>query len=110
MSTNRERMEFAAALARNRPSDNAVAVVSLCRDLMRYGATLRRLAKKQCNDATWGPADEARERRLLLVVARNVTPWRLIHQGDPRGYTLRIVLPNGERNTMHDEGWGVPGS
>ena len=48
------------------------------------------------------------ERRITAICAElGLSPN---FQGDPRGYTVKVALPNGAYNTMggREDGWGVP--
>jgi hypothetical protein len=98
--------------------------------LLRYGATLGRIAEFECNapDARYGQDEynarmqrlwereqERLERKEARIVARvhavcASIGCKAILQGDPRGNTLKIVVPDGYTNDWGREGIGVPTS
>lgn len=89
--------------------------------LMRYGATLGRLAEEQCNgyqdyQGNWDEkatkASERKEERIRAKVIElckqfGCTP---VFQGDPRGNVLKIQVPDGYTNDWGREGICVPTS
>lgn len=89
--------------------------------LLRYGATLGRLAEEQCNGyQDWhGNWDERAEKRAEAKEARIVARVEALcaeigckpnFQGDPRGNTLKIIVPDGYTNDWGREGICVPTS
>jgi hypothetical protein len=90
--------------------------------LLRYGATLGRIAENQCNgyDSTgrgdWderaAKRDEAKEARILARAEKLCTSigCKMVTQGDPRGNTLKIQVPDGYTNDWGREGICVPTS
>ena len=49
----------------------------------------------------------------IAQIAREINPKiKIIFDDDPRGYSVRLLLPSGKYNTFggRDEGWGVLGS
>jgi len=87
--------------------------------LMRYSATLHRLAEELCNGyQDWqGNWDEKRtqaaerkqeriEKRAAEVAA--AIGGQVITGGDPRGCVLKIVFPDGYTNDWGKEGICVP--
>lgn len=89
--------------------------------LLRYGATLGRLAEDQCNGfQDWqGNWDEKAEKRAEAKEARILARaeklcaaigCKVVTQGDPRGNTLKIVVPDGYTNDWGREGICVPTS
>lgn len=129
MATTKEREEFVATLARALPAVPAHLVARNARLLMRHAKTHGNLAEAECN----GPGDwvnsipypragqiydehakrcERRtaqvERRISALCADlGIVPD---FGGDPRGYTVKVKLPNGAHNTWGgaEDGWGVP--
>ncbi len=127
-ATQKEREEFVSLIAHhagefvqyiapnNRPLPYC-SVFQFAQRLMRYGATLGRIAENQCNgydrtgrgdyDEKWAAADERKEERIqkkvtVLCAAFGCTP---VFQGDPRGATLKIRTPNcrcGHSGIIHD--------
>jgi hypothetical protein len=89
--------------------------------LLRYGATLGRLAEEQCNgyqtyDGRWdekaterSERKEARIREQAEKVAASIG-CKVITQGDPRGNVLKVVVPDGYTNDWGREGICVPTS
>jgi hypothetical protein len=82
--------------------------------ILRAATTLERIATAQCNrDLTRREErqDAAAERRVERICEKypGVTPD---FSGDPRGYTLKLHLPNGQYNTWGGApvGYGVPSS
>lgn len=89
--------------------------------LMRYGATLGRLAEQECNgyqdwQGNWDQkaADRAekKERRIKQKVMELCCEWgcAAVFQGDPRGNVLKIRVPDGYTNDWGREGICVPTS
>jgi hypothetical protein len=105
------------------------------RTMLRYAATLRRLAEAQCNGdypcdngqretkacsacsmgyapetlARDGACRECRTARRAQKLAESCG-FRVNTSGDPRGYVLRVMFPNYAYNTWSgaDQGYGVP--
>ena len=89
--------------------------------IMRYGATLGRIAENQCNGyqdwkGNWNQraadADEKKEARIQDKVTKLCTEFGCTpaFQGDPRGNTLKIQVPDGYTNDWGREGICVPTS
>lgn len=89
--------------------------------LMRYGATLGRIAENQCNgyqdwkgnwDERASLRDEKKEERIQAKVTELCAEFgcKPVFQGDPRGNTLKIVVPDGYTNDWGREGVCVPTS
>jgi len=95
--------------------------IRVAQRLLRFGATLGRIAERQCNGhQTWNgewdekaaAKDDAKEERITAQVTKlcesiGVKP---IFGGDPRGNTLKIAVPDGYTNDWGREGIGVPTS
>lgn len=91
------------------------------RKLLRYGATLGRLAEEQCNgyqtwdrreDAKRARASELKEERIRAKVEELCGQFgcKAVFQGDPRGNVLKIQVPDGFTNDWGREGICVPTS
>ena len=89
--------------------------------MLRYGATLGRIAENQCNgyqtyDYKWdekaAKRDEAKEARIVAKVEKLCAAFgcKPVFQGDPRGNTLKIMVPGGYTNDWGREGICVPTS
>ena len=89
--------------------------------LMRYGATLGRIAENQCNgyqswDYKWDEAaslrDEKKEGRIKAKVTKLCEQFgcKPVFSGDPRGHVLKIQVPDGYTNDWGREGICVPTS
>ena len=89
--------------------------------LLRYGATLGRLAEAQCNgfqdwrgnwDEKAEKRAEAKEARILARAEKLCAAFgcKVVTQGDPRGNTLKIQVPDGYTNDWGREGICVPTS
>ena len=126
----RERLEFVAQLQRALPDRPAHLVVDAARLLMRHAATHGRLAVESCNGhpAQSSPTLDAKtinrlqdawdkriekseaqaEKRITAICAD--LGLRPDFGGDPRGYTVKVHLPNHAYNTWggRESGWGIP--
>lgn len=96
--------------------------------LVKIARGVNRRACQRCNgnpsvrgdaevhwNATLDRADARDETRALGIMCRYPVMGRrtspvvgVILGGDPRGYTLKLVLASGRTNDMGREGWGVP--
>jgi hypothetical protein len=99
----------------------AISVFQFAEKLMRYGATLGRIAENQCNgyqtyDFKWderaAARDAAKEERIQKKVTELCALFGCvpIFQGDPRGNTLKIACGDGFTNDWGKEGISVPTS
>lgn len=95
--------------------------------LIKIGAGVARWAVRECNGHgrqvwhqpsgrwlwTWGEddalkhrlADQRAEKKANEIAARYGATVKI--GGDPRGYTLRLILITGRTNTMGNDGWGI---
>jgi hypothetical protein len=122
--SRKERHEFIAILYEHSPhkwskDDPPMFIQKQAEYLMRYSATLHRLAEELCNgyqtfNGTW---DEKRTLRSEKKQARieerasevaQAIGGKIITQGDPRGCVLKIVFPDGYTNDFGREGICVP--
>ena len=122
--SRKERHEFIAMLYEHSPhkwqeSDPPRYIQRQAELLMRYSATLHRLAEELCNGYQdyKGNWDEKRtqlaERRQERIEARAAEVavaigGQVITGGDPRGCVLKIVFPDGYTNDWGKEGICVP--
>ena len=129
MSTQRERQELHALIARDFPAKPLWEVTAFCNSLLRHAKTHGALAVEECN----GPGDYIHqipypragelinEWQNRLEVRQERTSKRITELcaafgvkvklgGDPRGCTVHIHLPSGHYNTMggRESGFGVP--
>ena len=95
--------------------------IPFAKRLLRYGATLGRIAENQCNgyqewNGNWdqkaADREEQKEERIRMKVTVlcgtfGCTP---VFQGDPRGNVLKIQVPDGYTNDWGKEGICVPTS
>jgi hypothetical protein len=137
-ATAKERAQFMAALLKAFPEKDFGEVEQFARLMLRHAATHGRLAEETCNGhpiqgqytSATGDALKAHnarvtklqnqwdariEKKELQVEARmkvlcDAFGVELILGGDPRGYTVKIKLPNGASNTWGgaEDGFGVP--
>mgnify|MGYP003387096575 CR=1 FL=1 len=126
MATERERQEFIAVMVREFPAKPFMQVVADARTILRHARTHGNLACEFCNGPQYanyrnvsGPeydAWQAQIERRSEVCKRRITevlrPYGVAARfgGDPRGYTVKIMLPSTASNTWggKEEGWGVP--
>lgn len=125
MSYQKEREEFIARMVAAF-GESQLANIRL---LLRHAKTHGNLAEAECN----GPGDwvhripypqageiiEAFEKRIekrqeqiekrIKAICEKIG-CRVETGGDPRGYTIKVFLPNGAYNTWGgaESGWGVP--
>lgn len=127
-ATRKAREEFVSLVAQHSGETwkegqpvQSISVFQFADKLMRYGATLGRIAENQCNgyqtwDYKWdekaAKRDELKAERIEKKVTElcalfDCTP---IFQGDPRGNVLKIQVPTGYTNDWGREGICVPTS
>jgi hypothetical protein len=122
----RERDQFTAALAQAYPSMTIERLREARDKLLTLARQHGRLAVEECNGpdgvhlmnsaqiAEWQVNLDLRqtrcEERIKALIADRLPGTKLILGGDPRGYTVKLILPTGAYNTMggKDDGWGVP--
>lgn len=117
----RERVEFAGKMSREFPDFTLAEVTEFAEELMRLARRHGKLAERECNGhQTWdGNWDEAAAKRDELAGERlEARITKLCERmgcgvkfgGDPRGYTVLLILPSGRGNTWggDEHGWGVP--
>lgn len=112
-ATKKDREEFVAMIVDALPSIEPLEAAAAARALMKLGATSSRLAVDACNRELTAAEKAKDERNDALIAA-----WgkryglKLVTGGDPRGFTVKVILPSGRYNTMggKEDGWGVPTS
>lgn len=116
MSYQKDREEFIAVLVSElTPKYPTHEVMALARSLMRKASTSQRIAEMLCSvemserrQARIEKQDESNDAAIERLCKQYGLECRL--QGDPRGYTVKVILPSGRYNTWGGEpyGWGVP--
>lgn len=122
----KERHEFIAMMYEHSPrewreSDPPMYIQKQSELLMRYGATLKRLAEEQCNgyqdargnwDSKQTELSEKKQTRIETKAQETAEAigGKAIFQGDPRGCVLKIIFPDGYTNDWGKEGICVPTS
>lgn len=121
-ATRKEREEFVALIMEHVESLGGWdGKFSLAQRLMRYGATFAGIQERQCNGhqdrhGNWDEAaakrDEIKEKRLVSRIAKLCKDFDCVpvFQGDPRGATIKIKVPDGFTNDWGQVGICVPGS
>lgn len=129
MTSTKSKLEFTHAMARH-----TRATVRQCEALMRYAATLQRLAEDDCNldDGEAGQLRRSEKRRRIqrkvtgvckgassyhldtcyggldCACPINATDLQPIFSSYPRGAVLKIRVPDGYTNDWGKEGIVVP--
>jgi hypothetical protein len=105
MVTTKEKLEFVFAMAKH--ANNTT--LHECQRLMRYAATLQRLAETACNRELT-VAEIRKEERIQMDVIAILAPHdcEVKFGGDPRGCVVKIVVPDGYTNDWGAEGICVP--
>ena len=129
-ASKKEREEFVAVLVRECPQVDAVQVAQVAGRIMRHAATYCRLAEESCNghpaqgsptmpaaqlgklQEKWDARIEREEARIEKLLTAAASELGLVADfgGDPRGYTVKLMLPSGRSNSFGGEGYGVPTS
>ena len=113
MPNRKEREEFIVNFARAFPDIKPETLTSAATALLRLAKRHGQIAVAQCN----GDLEQhVIEREYLKVaeglqkIARDVPGLKIETGGDPRGYTVKLHLPNGAYNTWggKESGYGVP--
>ena len=98
--------------------------------LLRHGRSYARIQEVVCNGVEWiqslsNDANDKRQRnheawcekreqqlekRIRAIVAELGQGFGVVFSGDPRGNTVKIVLPSGRTNDVGREGYCVPTS
>lgn len=72
-------------------------------DLYLLGVQCNRNAEKLCNIPNYVDQRQALREKLEKIKARHGVQFEASVSGDPRGYSLRVIMPLGDFNT-----WGGP--
>ena len=126
---SKERDEFIAALTRALPNVDTFKIIDAAKRMMRHARTYSRVQEMVCNghpaqssnlpietinklQAKHDAYCEAQEKRMERLITKAATDIGLTvdFQGDPRGYTVKVQLPDGRSNSFGGDGWGVPNS
>lgn len=116
-ATQKQRQEFIRKLAEhigNRESLNFFDdITPLAEKLMRYGATYCRIQEAYCNDPMSDEQQARMERKeqslekLISDVCQTLGA-KAVFQGDPRGATVKISVPDGFTDDWGRTGICVP--
>ena len=109
---NKEQMEFVAMVAQEYSTLNPYQVGCLAKRLMGFARKAERNAVNLCNVADYKDQRDGIKKGLdnLLDEYQMKSCAGFKVGGDPRGYTLKMILPSGKYNTFggKEDGWGVP--
>ena len=122
--SRKERHEFIAKLYEHSPhnwqeNDPPMFIQRQAELLMRYSATLHRLAEELCNGyqdykGNWDEkrtlAAEKKQERIEKRAQQvaSAIGGKVITGGDPRGCVLKVIFPDGFTNDWGREGICVP--
>lgn len=81
--------------------------VTQCEKLIELSSEHCQLQVDACNGEVAEGHDSACERKITKL-AKQVGCTGVVFSGDPRGCTVKLVLPNGDTNDFGKEGWCVP--
>jgi hypothetical protein len=106
MVTTKDKLEFVFAMAKH-----SHATMWDLQRLMRYGSTHHRLMEEYCNDGQ-SPLRERKLIRTEKAIQKIVDSFgaSVKLSGDPRGATVKIIVPDGYTNDWGKEGICVPTS
>jgi hypothetical protein len=129
---SKDRDEFIAVLVREFPDKPMAEVIRVAKLLMRHARTYGRIQEMECNghpaqSNPYMPIEtlnklqarheaycekEGKRMEGLLTRAGAALGCEVKFTGDPRGYTVRLMLPSKRYNTWGgaEDGWGVPNS
>jgi len=118
-----EMAEFESVLCNAVPSgtpyEQCGGMIPAARELMRLARRHGKLQERLCNEPDDNGklvrADEACMDRIQRLIFADDSPLhhavdKVVFGGDPRGYTVKVILRNGKYNTWGgaEDGWGVP--
>lgn len=102
-----------ATLAREFPKASLPAILQAAALLMRHSRTHSRLAVDYCNGLIqtddWHAIITPIRTRIQKAYA-SIGGKAIEFGGDPRGFTVKLVLPSNRANNMGGTAWGVPNS
>jgi hypothetical protein len=105
-ASTKDKMEFAYLMAKH-----SKATQSDIQRLMRYGSTYSRFATDACNrQLTTREEQRWHSIRGKINILCNTFDASVKFQNDPRGCTVKIVVPDGYTNDWGREGICVPTS
>ena len=96
------------------PTVKSGVVIGAAQGLVQIGKQLHRQAEKECNEGVdetksekvWQDAEETARAFLTGNLGINGTV-KVITQGDPRGFVLRLRCRDGETNSWDGETFGI---
>ena len=120
-ASRKEREEFVSLIMQHVEIGGWDGKFSLSQRLMRYGATYAGIQERQCNghqdrqgywDEKAATKDERKEERIRDKVIKLCKEFDCVpeFQGDPRGATIKIMVPDGFTNDWAQVGICVPNS
>lgn len=105
-ATRDERLEFAFVMG-----ELGKLRFSEVERLLKLAKAHGKLQEKACNSEL-SDREKAREAKIEQEIANLLHPSGIKAKfgGDPRGYTVKLILPNKRYNTWggEEDGWGVP--
>jgi len=101
----KDRAENEKVLARNFPSANAKRLQA---DLWVLGQQCHKNAEHLCNTEGYVDRRDYLRQRLAEISAKHGVDIDADVTGDPRGYCLKVHMPDGSHNTWggKEAGWG----
>lgn len=104
----RDDLQLAAALMRAFPNKGTEAIANFVEAVMPRAKRSSKLAETACNrqlSAKEQAEDEANDAEIRRLCKDFGVTVRL--NGDPRGFVVKFVLPDGRSNDMGGEEWGI---
>lgn len=98
------RAEAIEVLARNYPGVDAQALQDA---LFRLSVQALENALKMCSDCTWEDRRPLLRERLAVIGLKHGITLDVFFNGDPRGFPIRVRLPDGSSNSFTSDGWGI---
>lgn len=91
------------------PEKSLFEIIRLVDDLRRLGKAADKNAENLCNITDYADKRHNIQSRVSQALALHGVSVEFKVGGDPRGYCLKIMLPDGNYNTWggKDEGWGL---
>lgn len=102
----RARAEAIAVVSSNFPGVKDAA--KLQDDLYKLGIQCRRNAEKLCNEENYEDQRELLRAKLQKIKNKHGVEFEATVTGDPRGYCLKVMLPQGQYNSWGgaEDGYG----
>ena len=108
---DRHAQEFLVMLARELPNEKDLTIIDLAKQLMKLARKHDRLQVCDCNVGL-SDKQRAQEKRIedKVVELCGTFGFKVKFSGDPRGCTVKLILPSGRYNSFGgaEDGWGVP--